>query len=174
MDIPIDTISEAHQCFFVVVQLLSRVQLCATPRTAAHQASLSFTISQNLFKLMSSESVILSNQLIFCSFFSSCLQSFPALGSFPRSWLFAWGGQSIGASASVFLINIQCWFSLGLTGLSSLLSKGLSRVLEKMVWMILKGCGWLWPVCCARFVTSRGEDFDPGLETRLDHSELFV
>ena len=60
--------------------------------------------------------------------FSFCLQSFPASGSFPVSWLFASGGQNIGASASVFLMNIQNWFPLELTGLISLLSKWLSRV----------------------------------------------
>ena len=62
--------------------------------------------------------------------FSSCLQSFPASGSFPMRQLFAWGGQNTGASASAsFLpINIQDWFPLGLTGLISLLSEGLSRV----------------------------------------------
>ena len=60
--------------------------------------------------------------------FSSCPQSFPASGSFPRSRLFASGGQSIGASASVLPVNTQDWFPLGLTGLTSLLSKGLSRV----------------------------------------------
>ena len=51
--------------------------------------------------------------------FSSCLQSFPALGSFPTSRLFASGGQSIGASASVSMrpMNIQGWSPLGLTGL---------------------------------------------------------
>ena len=60
--------------------------------------------------------------------FSSCLQSFPASGSFQVSWLFASGGQSIGDSASVLPMNIQGLFPLGLTGLISLLSKGLSRV----------------------------------------------
>ena len=60
--------------------------------------------------------------------FSSCLQSFPASGSFPMSWLFVSGGQSIGASASVLPMNIQDWLPLGLTGLISLLFKGLSRV----------------------------------------------
>ena len=62
--------------------------------------------------------------------FSSCLQSFPASGSFPMSQFFASGGQSIGisASASVFPMNIQDWFPLGLTGLISLKYKGLSRV----------------------------------------------
>ena len=59
---------------------------------------------------------------------SSCLQSFPASRAFPMSQLFASGGQSIGASASVLPMNIQGWFPLGLTGLTSLLSKELSRV----------------------------------------------
>ena len=61
--------------------------------------------------------------------FSSCLQSFPASGSFPISQFLASGSQSIGASASasVLPMNIQGWFSLGWTGLVSLQSKGLSR-----------------------------------------------
>jgi len=54
------------------------------------------------------------------------LKSFP--GSFPMSWLLTSGGQSIGASASALPMNTQVWFPLGLTGLISLLSKGLSRV----------------------------------------------
>ena len=62
--------------------------------------------------------------------FSSCLQSFPASGSFPMSQLFTSGGQSIGVStsASVLPMNIQDWFPLGWTGWISLQSKGLSRV----------------------------------------------
>ena len=62
--------------------------------------------------------------------FSSCLQSFPASGSFPMSQLFASGGQSIGISASalVLTMNIQDWFPVGWTGWISLQSKGLSRV----------------------------------------------
>ena len=62
--------------------------------------------------------------------FSSCLQSFPASGSFQMSQFFASGGQSIGvsASASVLLMNIQDWFPLGWTGWISLQSKGFSRV----------------------------------------------
>ena len=69
--------------------------------------------------------------------FSSCLQSFPASGSFPMSWLFASGGQNIGASASAsaLSVTIQGWFPLGLTRLISLLSKGLSRVFSSTtVW----------------------------------------
>ena len=64
--------------------------------------------------------------------FSSCLQSFPASGSFLKSRLFASGGQTVGASASAsasaLLVNIQDWSPLGLTGWISLQSKGLSRV----------------------------------------------
>ena len=56
--------------------------------------------------------------------FSICPQSFPASGSFPMCHLFASGGQSIGASASVLPMSIQGWFPLGLTGLISLPSKG--------------------------------------------------
>ena len=64
--------------------------------------------------------------------FSSCPQSFPASESFPVSRLFVSSGRSVGASASasVLPMNIQGWFPLGLTGLISLLSKGLSRVLS--------------------------------------------
>ena len=61
-----------------VVQSLSRVQLFATPWTAAHQASLSFTTSQSLLKLMSIESVMLSNHFMLRQPFSFCLSSFPA------------------------------------------------------------------------------------------------
>ena len=62
--------------------------------------------------------------------FSSSPQSLPASGSFPMSQLFILGSQSIGASTSTSIlpINIQDWFRLELTGLISLLSKGLSRV----------------------------------------------
>ena len=69
---------------------------------------------------------ISSSVALFCS----CLQSFPASGSFPMSWLFTSDGQSTGvsASATVLPMNVQDWFPLGLTGLTSLLSKGLSRV----------------------------------------------
>ena len=59
--------------------------------------------------------------------FSSCLQSFPASGSYPMSQFFASGGQSIGASASVLPMNIQDWFPLGVIVLI-LQFKGLSRV----------------------------------------------
>ena len=62
--------------------------------------------------------------------FSSCLQSFPASGSFPVSQFFTSGGQSIGASASASIVplNIQDWYPLWLTGWISSQSKGLSRI----------------------------------------------
>ena len=109
----------------VVVQLLSCVQLLATPWMAACQAPLSYIISQSLLKFMSIELVISSNHLILC-YPHSCAQSFPASRSFPMSQLFASGGQHIGASASasVLPVNIQGWCPLWLTGLI-LQSKGL-------------------------------------------------
>ena len=66
--------------------------------------------------------------------FSSCLQSFPASGFFPMSWLFTLGGPSIGASipASVLPVNIQDWFPIRLTHLITLQSKGLSRVFSNI------------------------------------------
>ena len=62
--------------------------------------------------------------------FSSCPQSFPASGSFPKSQPFASGGQSTGVSVStsVLPMNTQDWSPLGWTGWISLQSKGLSRV----------------------------------------------
>ena len=84
---------------FVVVQSLSHVQLFATPRTAALQASVSFAISRSMLKLMSIESVMPPKYLILCHSLLFQLQSFPASGYFLLSQLFASGGQSIGASA---------------------------------------------------------------------------
>ena len=69
----------------VVVHLLSCVWIFATPWIAVCQASLSFTISQSLLKLVPTESVMPSNHFILCHPFSSYLQSFPVLGSFPVS-----------------------------------------------------------------------------------------
>ena len=113
------------------VRLLSHVWLFVTPWTTAHQASLSITNSRSLLKLRSIESVMPSSHLILCHpLFTSCLHSFPAARSFPMSQYFKSGDQSLGvsASASVLPMNIQGWSPLGLTGLISLQSKGLSRV----------------------------------------------
>ena len=84
--------------------------------------------------------------------FSFRLQSFPASGSFPMSRLFASGGQSIGASASVLPMNIQGWFPLGLTGLISLLSKGLWRVFSKESALCIR-----WPKYCCFSISSSNE-----------------
>ena len=107
-----------------------RVWLFVTLWTAAHQASLSFTISRSLVKLMSIKSWCHPTISSSIAPFSSCPQSFPSSWSFPMNQLFASGGQSIGASASasVLPMNIQGWIPLGWTGLISFLSKGLSRV----------------------------------------------
>ena len=113
----------------VVAHLLSHVQLFATPWTTGYQlpcplfprvCSNSGSLSRWCYPTVSSSVVR----------FSSYTQSFPASGSFQMSQLFTSGGQSIGvsASASVLPMNIQGWFPLGLTGLISLQSKGLSRV----------------------------------------------
>ena len=97
---------------------------CSMPGLLVHHQLL------GLLKLMSTESLMPSSHLTLVVPFSSRLQSFPASESFPVSWLFASAGQSIGASASAWVlpVNIQGWFPLGLTGFISLLSKGLSRV----------------------------------------------
>ena len=80
---------------FRSVQSLSRVH-SVTPWTAAHQASLSITISRSLLKLTYTESVMPTNHLFL---FSSCLQSFPTSGSLPVSQFFTSSGQSTGVSA---------------------------------------------------------------------------
>ena len=113
---------------FSLVQLLSHVQLFATPWTVACQASLSITNSRSLLRFMSIELVMSSNHFILCCHF--CHQSFSALGFFSMSQFFPSHGQSIGASASASALpmNIQDWFLLQWTGLISLQSNWLSRV----------------------------------------------
>ena len=116
-------------CLFSVAEscpTLSDIMDCTTPGTPA--------LCPSLFLRVCSDSCPLSQWCypnILCPttlFF--CLQPFPASGCFPMSQLYASSGQSIGtsASASVLPMNIQGWFPLGLTGLISLQSKGLSRV----------------------------------------------
>ena len=114
----------------VVVQSLSHVQLIATPWTAAHQASLSFTISRSLLRLMTIELVMSSNHLILCHSLLLLPSIFPSIRVFSSKLVIHIRWQSIGASAlvSVIPMKIQFWFHLRLTGLISLLSKGLSRV----------------------------------------------
>ena len=127
----LDTTEQLNTLFyhpFSSVQLFSHVWLFATPWTAARQASMSITNSWSLLNSCPSSQWCHPTISFSVVPFSSCLQSFPV--SFPMSQFFTSGGQSIRASvsASVLPMNIQNWFPLGLTGLISLQSKGLSRV----------------------------------------------
>ena len=90
---------DLHDACFGSVQSLSHVQIFATPWTAAHQASLSITNSQSLLKLMSIESVMLSNHLILCCPLLLLSSIFPSIGVFsnesalrirrPKYWSFS-------------------------------------------------------------------------------------
>ena len=120
---------------YVEVQF-SSVALCVplfvTPWTAACQASLSITNSQSPPKPCPLSQWCHTSISSSVSPFSSCPQSFPASGSFPMSQLhIRWPKYRTSASVSVLLMNILGWFPLGLTGLVSLQSKGLSRVFSK-------------------------------------------
>ena len=119
-----------HLIFSVVLQSPSLVPLFPNPWTAAHQAPLSFTISQSFLL----DSCPLS-QWCYLTISSSptpfpfYIQSFPASRSFPESALhIRWPMIGASAAASVLPMNIQGWFALGLTGLISLLSKRFSRI----------------------------------------------
>ena len=114
--------SVQFSCSFMSESLL-------TPWTEARQASLSISNSKSFLKIISNQRChpTISSSVIP---YSSCLQSFLASGSFPRSQFFASGGQSIGAS--VLPRNILDWFPLRLTGLISLQSKGPSRVFSNI------------------------------------------
>ena len=142
----------------VVVQSLSHVWLFVTPRmwhTRLLCPPLSPGVYSNSCPLSQWCHPAVSSSVIP---FSSCPQSFPPSGSFPLSQHFASGGQSIGtsASASVLPMNIQGWFPFRLTGLISLLFKGLSRVFSNItvqkhqffsvqpsLWSNSHICGWL-------------------------------
>ena len=107
------------------VQFRSHVRLFETPWTAAHQASLSFTISQRLLKLMSIELMMPSNHLILSHLPLFLPSMFPSIRVLSNESAVCIRGQNIGASASVLPMNNQGCFLLGLTGLFSLLLKGL-------------------------------------------------
>ena len=115
------------------VYLSSVAQTClslVTPWTAAHQASLSITNSQSLFKVMSIESLMSSSHLIFCHPLLLPPSVFPSIRMFSKHQFFTSGSQSIGvsASASVLPVNNQDGFPLGWTAWISLHSVALSRV----------------------------------------------
>ena len=105
------------------VHLFSRVQLFVTPWTSACKASLSITNSRSLLKLMSIQLVMPSNRLILCCPLLLLPSIFPSIRVFskePLLWI-RWPIIGVSASASVLPMNIQGWFSLGLTGLILLL-----------------------------------------------------
>ena len=125
----------SHHCninssMLLVVHLPSCVWLFATPRTAAHQASLSLTISCSLPKFLSIESVMPSNHLILCHPLLLLPSIFSSFEVFCNESAVHISEQSIGASASASVLpkSIQSWFPLRLTDLISLFSKELSRV----------------------------------------------
>ena len=118
---------------YAVVQLLSHVWLFATSRTVAHQAPLSFTISQSLLRFMSIKSVMLSNYLILTTSFSFCLQFFIASGSFSMSQLFASSCQVLDLQHQtfqwIFTVDfLQDWLLWSLCS-----PKGLSRVFSSTI-----------------------------------------
>ena len=112
---------------WLVVQLLSPVRLFVTPWTVACQASLSFTISQSLLKLMPIEPVISSNHLFLCCPLLLLPSIFPSIRVFSNESVLhiRWPKHWTSASATVLPVNIQGWFPLGLTGLIYLQSKSL-------------------------------------------------
>ena len=121
--------AETKKLFIVVVQSLNYVWLFLIPWTTAHKASLSFTISQSLLKFMSIESVMPSNHLTLCHPLFLLPSIFPSIRVFssesalrirwPTDWSFSF---SISTSS-----EYSGLISFGLTGLISLLSRGLSR-----------------------------------------------
>ena len=98
---------------------------CSTPGSSVLQFLLR--------KFMSIKLMMLANHLILCCPLLLLPSVFPGIRVFPVSWLFTSCGQNIRASASVLPMNTQDWFPLGLTGLISLQSKGLSIVFSSTV-----------------------------------------
>ena len=126
--VPTSEVGEVRCCCCCSV-----TRLCLTlcdPMDCSTQVSPSFSVSWSLLELMSIELVTPSNHLTLCHPLILVPSTFLASASFPVSQLFPSGGQRTGASASasVLPMHIQGWFPLGLTGLISLQSKGLSIV----------------------------------------------
>ena len=121
-----------HEPFKLIssVQSLSCVWLLASSWTVAHQTSLSITISWSLLKLMSIELVMPSSHLILCRPLLLPPSVSLSIRVFSNESVLHIRWSNIGASAStsVLPMTIQDWFPLGLIGLISLLTKGLSRV----------------------------------------------
>jgi len=121
---------EQYYWYTVLVHLLNSTQLFVPhgfQPTRLLCSPLSFKICSNSCPLSRWCYLIISSSAVHFFF---CLQSFPALGFFPMSWLFTSGPQRIGVSptASTLTMNIQDWFLLGLIGLVSFQPKGLSSI----------------------------------------------
>ena len=154
---------------FLSVQLVAQLCLtlcdpmnCSTPGLPVHHQLPEFTQTHVHWV---SDAIQLSHPVVP---FSSCLQSFPASGSFLMSWLFPSGGQSIGVSAStsVFPMNIQDWFPLGWTGWISLQTKGLSRVFSNNTVQIL--------LCSAFFIVQLSHPYMTTRKTKALTRWTFV
>ena len=123
---------------FVVVQLLSCVQLFVTPWTAAHQASLSFTVSRSLLKLMFTESMMPSNHLILCCPLLLLPSIFPTISVFtnelalhirwPNYWSFSFSVSPSDEYLRLISFRIDCFNLLAVQGtLKSLLQHHSSK-----------------------------------------------
>ena len=117
-----------------MVQFSSVAQSCPTLCDPMDHSTPGFPVHPQLPELAQNHVHRVSDAIQPFHPLSSCLQSFLASGSFPMSQFFTSGSQSIGvsAAASVLQMNSQDWFPLGLTGLISLWSKGLSRVFSNI------------------------------------------
>ena len=157
---PSSCVSLERKGRFLVVRLLSHVQLFATPWTAACQSPLSFTVFQSLLRFMSTELLMLTNHLILCNLLLLSPSKFPSIRVFPVSRLLTSGGQSIGASAfaSILPMNIQGWFPRSVL-------QGKERV---DIFLMLKetkcwgqGLWWVRPCPASWQQELRGELIDP-------------
>ena len=125
-------------CVFVVVQMLSRVQLIVTPRTVARQATLVVTISQSLLKLMSIESVMPSNDLILCHPLLLLPSTFPSIRVFsnesalcirwPKYWNFSFSISPSNEYSGLISFRLTCLILLAVQGtIQSLLQHDSSK-----------------------------------------------
>ena len=114
------------ECGIIVVQLLGRAQLSATPWTVAHQASLSFTVSRSLLKLMSIKSVMPSNHLILCCSLLLLPSIFPSIKVFsnesvlcikwPKYWSFSFTTSPSNEYSGLISFRIDWFYLLAVQG----------------------------------------------------------
>ena len=126
----------------VALQLLGHVRLFVTPWTAAHQASQTFTVSRSLFKLMSVESVMLSNHLILCCPLLLLPSAFPSIRVFsselafhimwPKYWSFSFSITPFNEYSGWRCQNASCW----MVGWHP-------QILDTEAWTIVPGVVWV-------------------------------